>query len=160
MHRSTSVLVPTTSSLLNSPKHVPPPTVCSIPPHLPPSAAVQRSSNSLGWLKARAANPVEPFLSGKFEYGMGRPAKRRTVFMFMRKGHWADHPVMAPAFLGTHRTSGGGRLGPLPVTQSVASTPGVVGGGRATVGWMRRMALHVSQRTPHPQPPTKNSRPL
>ncbi|KAL6779212.1 hypothetical protein ACKKBF_B18325 [Auxenochlorella protothecoides x Auxenochlorella symbiontica] len=86
--------------------------------------AVQRSSNSLGRLKARAANPVEPFLSGKFEYGMGRPAKRRTVFMFMRKGHWAEHPVMAPAFLGTHRTSGGGRLGPLPVTQSVASTPG------------------------------------
>jgi hypothetical protein len=30
-----------------------------------------------------------PFVSGHFEYGIGRPASKRTVFMFMRKAHLA-----------------------------------------------------------------------
>ncbi|KAK2076228.1 hypothetical protein QBZ16_001160 [Prototheca wickerhamii] len=73
---------------------------------------------------ASAANPVEPFLSGQFEYGVGRPAKKRTVLLFLRKGHWAGHRVYPPGFLGTHRTDAGGRLGPLPLPPTVAAAPG------------------------------------
>ena len=36
---------------------------------------------------------VMPFVSGHFEYGLGRAAGKRTVFMFMRKAHLAGRPV-------------------------------------------------------------------
>ncbi|GAB4820517.1 hypothetical protein N2152v2_007563 [Parachlorella kessleri] len=67
---------------------------------------------------------VMPFVSGHFEYGLGRAAGKRNVFMFMRKAHLAGSPVMLPEFLGTHKTRKNGDLGPITLPPTICKTPG------------------------------------
>lgn len=56
---------------------------------------------------ARKRQRVQPFISGHFEYGLGRPASKRTVFMFMRKGHLAGE--CRRELLGVVGSGAGGR---------------------------------------------------
>ncbi|KDD74816.1 hypothetical protein H632_c1055p0, partial [Helicosporidium sp. ATCC 50920] len=65
-----------------------------------------------------------PFISGTFEYGMGRPASRREVFVFARRACDASTPTPSPMYLGRHLTHRNGKLGPLALPPSLARTPG------------------------------------
>ena len=51
------------------------------------------------------AAPAEPFISGNFEYGFGRMAARRKVYLFCNKAQ--DQRALTPAsvqFLGVYKT--------------------------------------------------------
>ena len=51
------------------------------------------------------AAPTEPFISGNFEYGFGRMAARRKVYLFCNKAQ--DQRALTPAsvhFLGVYKT--------------------------------------------------------
>ena len=48
---------------------------------------------------------VEPFISGTFEYGLGRPASNRKVYLFINKAQDQRHLLAATVqFLGVYRT--------------------------------------------------------
>ena len=79
-----------------------------------------------GKSKNNGANPglavmnVEPFISGTFEYGLGRPAAGRKVYLFINKAQ--DQRNLHNAlvqFLGVYKTNRKARPPPMPCYQQV-----------------------------------------
>ncbi|KAK9824108.1 hypothetical protein WJX72_007801 [[Myrmecia] bisecta] len=66
-----------------------------------------------------------PFISGTFEYGLGRPAGKRKVYLFINKAQ--DQRALSDAtvhFLGVFKTNSKGQLKKVPVPDFVYKTPG------------------------------------
>ncbi|CAL8467040.1 g6576 [Coccomyxa elongata] len=67
----------------------------------------------------------QPFISGTFEYGVGRPAAKRKVYLFANKAQ--DQEALTAAtvqFLGVFKTDKRGKLNSIAVPQKIADTPG------------------------------------
>lgn len=63
--------------------------------------------------------------AGKFSYGLGRPAARRSVLLFSSQSQVGPgHEEYPCAFLGQHRTDSNGTLGPVYLQESIVTQPG------------------------------------
>jgi hypothetical protein len=76
-------------------------------------------------LDSKEKGSMLPFISGKFGYGLGRPAVRRKVLLFANRAQFgAEEEAFPTTFLGQYQTDGNGTLGPVPVPESLVTTPG------------------------------------
>jgi len=68
---------------------------------------------------------AEPFISGTFEYGLGRVAAGRKVYLFINKAQdqMKLHDAMVQ-FLGVYKTNKKGQLNGIPLPDEVLRTPG------------------------------------
>lgn len=63
--------------------------------------------------------------AGKFSYGLGRPAAKRSVLLFASCSQAGPGNDRFPcAFLGQHRTDTNGTLGPIYLQESMVTKPG------------------------------------
>lgn len=73
-----------------------------------------------------AISSAEPFLSGTFEYGLGRTAANRKVYVFLSKAqdHDAGLHDASVSFVGVFKTDKQGRLKHVPIPDNIWSAPG------------------------------------
>lgn len=74
--------------------------------------------------RKRKGFPVVPCITGKFEYGVYRPAAKRDVHFFIRKAeHSVDLGTPKPIYAGVHVTNNKGQL-VVPLPKRFIHTPG------------------------------------
>lgn len=72
----------------------------------------------------RKGHPLSPFITGKFEYGIYRPAAKRDVHVFLRKAeHAVDLGTPKPVYAGVYTTTSKGQLS-VPFPKLCMSSPG------------------------------------
>ncbi|KAK9805362.1 hypothetical protein WJX73_006658 [Symbiochloris irregularis] len=73
-----------------------------------------------------AIDSAEPFISGTFEYGLGRGASKRKVYIFLSKSqdHDAGLHDASVSFAGVFTTDRSGRLKHVPIPSNIWATPG------------------------------------
>lgn len=68
--------------------------------------------------------PNVPSITGKFEYGVYRPASKRDVHLFLRKAeHSVDLGTPKPIYAGAHITNSKGQL-VVPLPKRFIHSPG------------------------------------
>ncbi|EIE27022.1 hypothetical protein COCSUDRAFT_83581 [Coccomyxa subellipsoidea C-169] len=92
------------------------------------NSAIQDLMKGLAASTGQEAGPEidrQPFISGTFEYGMGRPAAKRKIYLFANKAQ--DQEALTAAtvqFMGVFKSDKRGKLNSVPVPLKIANTPG------------------------------------